>query len=321
MRQHTAVLALALQVLWGFCGTAAAQQQKVFEWQPANDEAVRLDPANYHSGRTYRPGRNGGSMHVDIVAQKPVTIFMVAAGTWSQALERPETILDVPRICAQEHVMDATYTCELPGSEMTLVIQDERYSPDATVIAGLGAVLDPHDKVERAIGIGVATVLTGTGSPAHKFAAPNDVHVQYYRWTCVENCIQPEYRWMQHIKEKYELSSFLKVYGGFVPDHDETEVSIGIKSPVSMMVAMLPSDVANRLHSNPAMLETALQTNSCQQRGVQKNEFRCSFNLADGPQSLVVVPESTAKVPHKKAEVWMSAVECVANCGLIAEVR
>jgi hypothetical protein len=321
MRKSISILAIALTGLCGLCGTAAAQQQKVFEWQPANDEVVRLDPANYHSGRTYHPGRDGGSIHVDISAQKPVTVFVVAADAWSSALQRAESIPRVQRLCPREHVMETTYTCELPPSAMTLVVRDERNSPDAAVFAGLGAVLDRHDKVDRAIGAGVAAVFTGSGSPTHKFAAPNDVHVQYFRWACVENCVQPEYQWMQYIKEKYELSSFMKVYGGFAPDHDQTDVNIGIKAPVPMMVALLPSDIANRLHSNPGLLETALQTNACQQRGVQKLEFRCAVNLADGPQSLVVVPESTAKVPRKKAEVWMSAVKCVANCAILAEVH
>ena len=46
-------------------------QQRVFNWLPANDESVRLDPANYHSGRTYHPGANGGNIHVVIKAQSP----------------------------------------------------------------------------------------------------------------------------------------------------------------------------------------------------------------------------------------------------------
>src|SRR6267154_1122027 len=44
-------LALALLGTLAFGGTASAQ--KTFEWQPANDESVRLDPAHYHTGRTY----------------------------------------------------------------------------------------------------------------------------------------------------------------------------------------------------------------------------------------------------------------------------
>jgi len=55
----------------------------------------------------------------------------------------------------------------------------------------------------------------------------------------VENCVQPEFRWTWQVKEKYQLTSFLKVYGGFTPDHDATQVSIKIKSPVPMVVAML----------------------------------------------------------------------------------
>src|ERR1700674_2893915 len=67
-------------------------QQRVFNWLPANDESVRLDPANYHSGRTYRPGANGGNNHVDIKAERPVTIFMTPAEDWSQGVQHPEGI-------------------------------------------------------------------------------------------------------------------------------------------------------------------------------------------------------------------------------------
>jgi hypothetical protein len=81
-----------------------------------------------------------------------------------------------------------------------------------------------------------------------------------------------------------------------------------------MVVAMLPSNVADQLHSNPQVLETALQKNSCQQRGVQKLEFQCAFDLDDGPQSLIVGPEAGSEIPRKKAEV-----EMLANCQLIVQ--
>ena len=82
---------------------------------------------------------------------------------------------------------------------------------------------------------------------------------------------------------------------------------------------MVPSEVANRLHASPDALEAALEKNNCQQRGVQSQQFECTFNLADGPQSLIVVPEPGARVPnHKKAEVEMQAAKCVANCSLLA---
>ena len=111
----------------------------------------------------------------------------------------------------------------------------------------------------------------------------------------------------------------MKVYGGYAPDRDGELVSIKIKAPVPMLVAMVPSSVANQLHARPEMLEPALEKNSCQQRGVQSQTFQCTFNAADGPQSLIVVPEAGEKVKHKKVEIEFFASKCVANCALPAE--
>lgn len=293
----------------------AAGQQKVFDWLPANDESVRLDPANYHTGRTYRPGPQGGNIHVAIQAEKPVTIALTSADEWNQAMQHPESIGNLRYLCLREHVVKTTYLCDLPPEPMILIIRDERNSPDGAVFAGLGAVLNPNDKVDRAVGVGLATVLTGQGSVTRRFFAPNDVRIQYYRWACLSNCFPPEFQWIRQVKEKYQLTSFLKVYGGFTPQRDGEQVSVKIKSPVPMVVAILPSQIADQLHGKPEMLETALEKNPCQQRGVQSLRFECTFNAADGPQSLVVVPESAASVPaHKKAEIEMLAAKCVANC-------
>lgn len=315
------LLLLILIVLGPLCGTSLAQQQRVFDWQPANDETVRLDPAYFHSGRTYGPSPDGGKIHVDIKSQMPVTVFLTDAGTWNQALQHPESLPNVPQFCTQEHVVELTYACALPQVSTTLVVRDERYNSAAgmttAVFAGLGAVLNGNSKTDNAIEAGVAAVLGHQESATHKFVAPNDVHVQYFQWICVENCVQPEFQWMSQFKEKYELTSFPKVYGGFAPDHDQALVSIKINSPAPMIVAMLPSQVADHLYAKPETLETALESNSCQQRAVQKLTFQCSFNVADGPQSLVVLPEPTSNVPHKKAEVEMQAVKCSANCRLI----
>ncbi|HMF92287.1 MAG TPA: hypothetical protein VKL40_16700 [Candidatus Angelobacter sp.] len=294
--------------------TPAFAQQKVFQWQPANDESVRLDPANYHAGRVYHPGPDGGGMHIDVQSALPVTIAMARSSDWSQAMQRHELLADIPYFCRQEHVVKATYTCQLPPAAMVLIIHDERNSVDRAVFAGMGAVLDPNSKVDRAIGVGVATVLTGQGSATRHFVSPNDVHIQYYRWACIENCIQPEFQWIRQFKEKYELTSFTKVYGGLLPEHDGEKVSVKIKSPVPMAVAILPSKVADQLHAQADAFETALQQNSCQQRGVQSLTFECTFNVADGPQSLIVVPEAGQKIPHKKAEIDVFSLKCVANC-------
>ncbi len=323
MRNVKLPFVFAILLMAAFSGRSSAQE-RVFNWLPANDESVRLDPANYHTGRTYHPNSPGANNHVDIKAEKPVTIFMTPADDWNQALQHPEAISRLRQVCLREHVVETTYVCEMPVEPMTLVIRDERYSPDHAAIAELGAVLDPSNKVEHAVGAGITgitAVLTARESAKRQFKAPNDVHIQYYRWDCVENCIQPEIQWIRQVKEKYELTSFLKVYGGFTPDHDGEQISIKIKSPVPMVVAMLPSQVANQLHAQPETFESALQKNSCQQRGVQSLQFECTFNLADGPQSLIVAPESSERVPHKKAEIEMLAAKCVANCALLESKR
>ena len=298
------------------CGSAFAQD-RVFNWQPANDENVRLDPGNYHTGRTYHPGSNGGNNHVDIKSQKPITIFMTPEADWNAVLQNPRAFVQLRQVCLREHVMETTYTCDMPGEPMTLIIQDDRASLDPLVFAGLGAVLDLHDKTERAISTGITAVFTGKGPVPRHFSSPNDVHIQYYRWDCVQFCIQPEIQWLTQVKEKYELSPLLKVYGGFLADHDNEQVSIKIKAPVPMLVAMLPASVANQLYAKPEMLEPALARSSCQQRGVQSLQFECTFDTTDGPQSLVVLPEASQKVPKKKTEIQMWAARCVANCEML----
>jgi len=304
-------------LLVGAFAAPVSGQQRVFNWLPGNDESVRLDPANYHAGLTYHPAGNGGNIQVDIKAELPVTIFLAPAGEWNAALQHPEGLGNLQSLCQREHVVETRYTCFVPAEAMTLVIRDERYSPDRAVFAGLGAVLDRTNKVERAVGEEIAAVFTGQGPGTRRFKAPNDLHIQYFRWECVENCIQPQFQWTEQVKEKYNLTSFLKVYGGFAPDHDGVQVSIKIKSPVPMVVAMLPSHIANQLHARPEMFEPALEKNACQQRGVQSLQFECKFNLADGPQSLIVAPESSERVPHKKAEIQMQYVRSVANCELL----
>jgi hypothetical protein len=321
MRNTKMQVILAFFALGALSGPCYGQQQRVFNWLPGNDESVRLDPANYHSGLTYHPAGNGGNIQVDIRAEKPVTIFLTGAEEWRAAVQHPEAIANLRQVCVREHVVETRFACFVPPEAMTLIIRDDRYTPDSTVFAGLGAVLDPNNQVERAVGVGIAAVLAAHDaheSSKREFKSPNDVHIQYYRWDCVENCVQPEFQWTEQVKEKYELTSFLKVYGGFTPDHDGEQVSIKIKSPVPMVVAMLPSQIADQLHSRPEALETALEKNSCQQRGVQSLQFACTFNLGDGPQSLIVVPEEGARMPnHKKAEIEMQAARCVANCNLL----
>src|SRR5260370_12260272 len=83
------------------------------------------------------------------------------------------------------------------------------------------------------------------------FKALNDAHIQYCRWLCVENCIQPEYQWTRQVKEKYELTSFLKVYGGGTPGHHGEQVRIKIKSPRPQGGALGLLLIPSPIHAKP----------------------------------------------------------------------
>jgi hypothetical protein len=85
-----------------------------------------------------------------------------------------------------------------------------------------------------------------------------------------------------------------------------------------MAVAVLPSSVAAQLYGSPDSFEAAVGKSACQQRGVQSSTFQCTLNVADGPQSLVLLPEAGADIPKKKkAEVELQAVKCIDNCNFL----
>jgi hypothetical protein len=281
-----------LLVLAGF----SAAQDKVFGWTRASDEAAQLDPMDYHAGRVYRPAASGGNMHIDIQAKLPVTVALAPNDQWEAVLQHPETPPHLDFICMREHVVSTTYECHLPdGRPMVLLVRDER-TPDRAVVQSIVAVF---------------------GHGARQFVSPNDLKITYYRWDCLQNCIQPEFGWSVLVKEKYELSTSPKIYSLLTPDRDGQPVWIRIKAPVPMTVALMSSAVADKIYDNPAGLSSVLESTSCKQRGVQSLSFSCNVNLADGRQSLVVMPEPRGSVPHKKAEIEMQANECTANCNLL----
>ncbi len=274
----------------------SAAQDKVFDWVPASDETAQLDPMDYHAGRVYRPGSNGGNIHVGIQSKLPVTVALAPNDQWEASLQHPEAMLHLDLLCMREHVVSTTYECHLPdGRPMVLLVRDER-APDRAV---------------------VQTVIAVFGHTARQFVSPNDLKINYFRWDCVQNCIQPEFSWSLLVKEKYELSSAPKVYNLVNPERDGQPVWIRIKSPVPMTVALISSQLADKIYDDPASLSSALSGTSCKQRGVQSLAFDCKVNLADGQQALVVLPESRGSVPHKKAEIEMQSRLCSANCNLL----
>lgn len=279
----------------GAARTSGAQES-TFDWQPANEENGRLDPADYHTGRVFKPADQAGNVHADIEAQEPVTVEMAPAEEWSEAIRHPELLPRVTFRCVREHVTKATYLCDVaPGHPMALVVRDERNS-DRTAVTAFGTALNDHGTVRE-------------------FVSPNDIHIQYYRWACVENCSPPKFQWTSELKETYEITSEPKIYDGIAADRDGEPFSVKVNSPVPMTVAILPTRVAEELRGGSENLDSASNTRPCMEKSVRSATFECTFDLADGSQSLIAVPEAGSKLPlNKKAEVEVVASKCVANC-------
>ena len=272
-----------------------AAQEPTFDWLATNDESVRLDPAGYHTGQVFKSSEQGGNVHVDIEAQEPVTVEMAPAEQWSEALRHPELLPRITFRCIREHVMKMTYVCEVPqGRPMTLVIRDER-DGGRTAVTGFGAGLDDHGTVRD-------------------FISPNDIQIHYYRWVCVENCNPPQYQWVTQLKERYELTRAMKIYDRMAADRDGEPFTVKVSSPVPMTVAIVPSLVAERARGR-GDINGALGDGNCMQGGVQSTTFECTFDVSDGPLSLVAAPEAGSKLAsNEKAEVEVTASKCVANC-------
>jgi hypothetical protein len=290
MMKKLGILAFAILALVVF----GAAQDRVFDWQRASDEIVQLDPTNVHTGRVYHAGSEGGNMHIDIHARRPVTVAMVWADQWNAAMQHPEAQGNLEFRCLREHVLDTTYECHLPSDRpMLLTIRDER-TPDRVVLQGIEAIWHKS---------------------SGQFISPNDVDITYYSWVCVQNCVQPEFQWFRLVKEKYEITTVPKIYSILTPERDGQPVNLRVKAPVPVTIALLPSQLADQVYDHPETLSSALSQTSCKQRGVQSLTFDCTVNLADGPQSLIVVPASSPN--HKKAEIELQAVKCVNHCELM----
>ncbi|HMK22404.1 MAG TPA: hypothetical protein VK466_08710 [Terriglobales bacterium] len=178
-------------VFGALLGFASAQQlpPRTFDWVRASDEIVQLDPADYHAGRVYRPGPDGGNMHVIVQAKRPVTLAMVGEEAWKAAQTNPEAWGNLEYRCLREHVTSTTYECHLPPSHpMVLLIHDER-TPDRVVMQGIGAVLGREG--------------------ARAFVSPNDVEITYHSWSCVANCVQPEFQWVRQYDKPEQLGAAL----------------------------------------------------------------------------------------------------------------
>jgi hypothetical protein len=293
MKHHPIFVAV---LICAFAGIASGQDNRVFGWTPANSEAIPLEPASLHAGRVYHPEAGGGNLHVGIESQYPVTIAMAWADEWNAAMQPSGATVNFSFLCVREHVTRAIYECHLPSERpMIITFRDER-------------------RPERAV---VATISTILGPSVRQFIPSNDIRVQYYSWTCVDNCILPSFEWRRILNEKYQLTPVPKVYGLMTPDHDDQRLSVKIKSPIPLTVALFPSHLADQVYDKSVSLTDALDQIGCKERGVQSMTFNCSFNVANGPQTLFILPEMDFS-GKKKAGVEVNTVKCVDHCDLLA---
>lgn len=289
MRKLSIFAAMLLWVL------SAGAQDRVFDWTPANSETIPMEPASLHGGRVYHPEAGGGNLHVGIESRFPVSIAMVFADEWNAATQHPDAPVNFSFLCMKEHVTNTIYECHLPSERpMIITFRDER-KPEKPVVSTIGAILGPG---------------------AQQFIHPNDVRIQYYSWSCVNNCVQPCFEWRRILNEKYQITSMPKVYSLMTPDHDGQELNVKIKSPIPLTVALLPSHLADQVYDQTVSLTDALDKTGCKERGVQSMSFHCSFNVANGTQTLLVIPDIQFS-GHKKADIEAQTFKCVDHCDML----
>jgi len=290
------ILSITALLACAFAATAHAQDNRAFDWTPANSETIPLEPASMHAGRTYRPAAGGGNMHVRIESDYPVTVAMTWADAWNASMQHPDSPVNFDFLCVKEHVTSTTYECHLPSVRpMIITFRDER-RPQKPVVTTIGVILGPGAR--------------------QLMSSPNDLRIQYYSWSCVNNCIQPEFNWRRILNEKYDVTPAAKVYSLMTPDHDGQELSVKIKSPIPLTVALLPSHLADQVYDKSVSLADALSQTGCKERGVQSMSFNCTFNVANGTQTLFIAPD-IAFSGHKKANVEVNTVKCVDHCDLL----
>ena len=288
-------LSIAAVLVCAFAIAAVAQDNRVFDWTPANSETIPMEPASLHAGRTYHPAAGGGNMHVNIDSRYPVTVAMTWADSWNAAMQNPSAPVDFDFLCVKEHVTSAIYECHLPSERPMMITFRYERKPQKPVVATIGVILGPA---------------------AQQFIPASNVHIQYYSWTCVDNCVQPYFEWRRILNEKYEVTTAPKVYSLMTPDHDGQELSVKIKSPIPLTVALLPSHLADQVYDKSVTLTDALNQTGCKERGVQKMNFNCNFNVANGTQTLLILPDISVS-SGKKASVEVHTVKCVNHCDLL----
>jgi len=322
---------------------------------PKSTQVDRLDPGEFFEGGTWNFPEKEVTYHLDIEASKPVTIAVVEALDWNNAVAQNagKTLSNINYICIQQHVIKATFACTIPivWRPTFMVVRDERdplppnqYGQPAGAGGQVPALKPGQPSAQPGVQPSAVRIFqranpavtqnpapstnAATSDAQRPFLAANEIRLTPYFWQCVDACDQPDYAWAFQLSESYTLTSGARVYGAaLIPDHDGEQIKVYVKSPVPLAVAMMRPKTAFRLLTQLDQLESALENSRCVQRGVQESVLQCAFNITDGPQSLILSPEAGADIPeHKKADVALQAYKCVDNCsgpsfGWVGEVH
>jgi hypothetical protein len=273
----------------------ALAQDKVFGWLAGTPQSYQLELGRWQAIGNYNPGPI--HLRINVQASNSIAMALMRASDWNAAQGDSEELRRADLICPAQGIVQSTYTCNLDSvtEPMVLVVHDDRSAGDA-----IGRALH---RGMRAAAEGMVEHTEATFTPMH--------------WGCVQNCYGPQYAWFNVVHEKFQIMPLAKTYGPLTPDMDDQQVSVKVKSPVPMLVAILPVATADRLRANPSQADALLEGVACKQRAVQSTQFTCKLYLRDGTQQVVLMPEPGVEVKKKKANIDVLAMRCTVNCAEI----
>jgi hypothetical protein len=283
-------------------------QQKIFNWVAGGEEQIRLQPGMYYAVGPFAIQKDEGTIKLGLHSAKPVFVGVVPQEAWNYVVQNPQTVAQLRYSCLKENVLKIDYDCaELnPFDGPFVVVIHDLTDPNAQLgqilLGGIGLYLQSKTLVERAVAEGDTN---------------NDVSITNYSWKCAQNCDLPVFAWSELVKEKFPIMRVTKSYGPFTPEHDGDVMRISLNSPVPMAFATVTPDEAATLREKPELFNSIAAKSRCQQRAAQKMNLTCTFSVADGPQEIVLLPESGIQIPsNKKASFSVSAPRCVENCSV-----
>ncbi len=253
-------------------------QQKVFNWVAGGEEQIRLQPGMYYAVGpfAFQPDfRHAGAIKLALHSAKPVFVGVVPQNAWNYVVQNPQTVAGLQYFCLKENVLQIEYDC--PGLNTF----------DSPFVVVIHDLTDPNAQLGQILLGGLGLYLRSkklVEQAASSGPTSNDVSITNYGWQCVQNCDLPVFRWREVV-------------------------------PVPMAFATVSPEEAANLRANPEGFNSVAAKSKCQQRAVQKMSVTCTFSLADGPQEIVLLPESGIQIPsNKKASFSVSLPRCVENC-------